>query len=460
MFKRVLVANRGEIAVRIIRALREMKIESVAVYSTADRDSLHVKLADIAVCIGGPQPTDSYLNIQNIVSAAVLSGAEAVHPGFGFLSENTDFARVCAECGLVLIGPKAENVELMGNKSNARKAMQDHGIPVVPGSQQAIEDSHEALQVAKQIGYPVMLKAAAGGGGKGIREIANEKQLLEKFDQAQQETKLSFDDQDMYLEKIITDPKHVEVQVIRDKFGNVVAFPERDCSLQRNHQKMVEESPCPVIDESERHYLMSLAAKAADAIDYLNTGTFEFLMDKDHNFYFMEMNTRLQVEHPITEMVTGFDIVKLQLIVAAGEKLPISQKDVKVNGTSIECRINAEDPTMNFMPQAGLIKSIHFPVGCLGARVDSGVDSGSVISPFYDSMIAKLIAHGKNRHEALSIMDRMLDEFTIDGIKTNAQYHKALLHTPTVLQGMANTEFIEKKFAPVWQQLVKEEETK
>lgn len=450
MFKRVLIANRGEIAVRIIRALREMQIESVAVYSTADRDSLFVKLADIAVCIGGPQPKDSYLNIQNIVSAAVLSGADAIHPGFGFLSENAEFARVCAECGVVFIGPKEATIELMGNKSNARNTMKAHGIPVIPGSDEAITSIDQALALADKIDYPIMLKAAAGGGGKGIRVIKDRKDLMKKFPAAQRETELSFDDQSMYIEKIIEEPKHVEVQIMRDCFGNVLAFPERDCSLQRSHQKMVEESPCSVIDQSERDYLLSVARKAADTIDYLNTGTFEFLMDKQHHFYFMEMNTRLQVEHPITEMVTGIDLVKMQISVAAGEKLGLTQANIHIHGTAIECRINSEDPVHNFLPQAGRIKSLHFPLGCPGTRVDSGVDSGSAISPFYDSMIAKLIAHGSTRQEALAIMDRMLSEMSIEGVTTNIKFQQALMHSPAVVSGNATTDYIEDDFLPTW----------
>ncbi|MDN6967912.1 acetyl-CoA carboxylase biotin carboxylase subunit [Oenococcus sp. UCMA 17063] len=457
MFKRVLIANRGEIAVRIIRALREMEIESVAVYSTADRDSLFVKLADIAVCIGGPQPADSYLNIQNIVSAAVLSGADAIHPGFGFLSENAEFARVCAECGVIFIGPEAKTIELMGNKSNARNTMRKHGVPVVPGSNQEITTIDAALKIADQIGYPIMLKAAAGGGGKGIRAIKDREELIKKFPDAQRETKLSFDNDDMYIEKIIQSPKHVEVQVMGDTAGNVLAFPERDCSLQRGHQKMVEESPCPLINSSEREYLMSVAAKAAKAINYLNTGTFEFLMDDQHHFYFMEMNTRLQVEHPITEMVTGIDLVKMQVRVAAGEKISLKQADIKIYGTAIECRINSEDPVHNFLPQAGKIKAVHFPLGCPGARVDSAIESGSTIPPFYDSMIAKLIAHGSNRKEALAIMDRMLSEMSLVGVKSNLDFQQALLHSPAVLKGDTTTDYIEKEFLPYWQAQLAEE---
>lgn len=458
MFKRVLIANRGEIAVRIIRALREMKIESVAVYSTADRDSLYVQLADIAVCIGGPQPADSYLNIQNIVSAAVLSGADAIHPGFGFLSENVEFARICEECGLVFIGPKADTIELMGNKSNARDTMKKHGISVIPGSEEAVTSVDAALQVADEIGYPVMLKAAAGGGGKGIRVINSAEDLRQKFVDAQHETKLSFDDDSMYLEKVIENPKHIEVQIMRDAFGHVLAFPERDCSLQREHQKMVEESPCSLINAQERQALLAQAAKAANEIDYLNTGTFEFLMDSQHHFYFMEMNTRLQVEHPVTEMVTGLDLVKMQIHVAAGEALRLQQKDIHIDGSAIECRINAEDPRHNFMPQAGLIKKIHFPLGCPGARIDSGVDSGSRIPPFYDSMIAKLIAHGKDRPEALSIMDRMLAEMSIEGVKTNLDYQRDLMHAPAVVQDSSTTDYIEKEFLPFWKQKFTEKE--
>ena len=362
MFSKVLVANRGEIAVRIIRSLKELGIKSVAIYSTVDRESLHVQLADEAVCVGTARPQDSYLNMKNILAAAIGTGVEAIHPGFGFLSENSQFVEMCEAVGITFIGPNSEIIDLMGNKANAREQMQKSGVPVIPGSEGFIETVEEAKEVANKVGYPVLLKAAAGGGGKGIRKVNDDNELTSLFEEAKREAQVSFGDKRMYLEKIMTNVKHIEVQIFRDKQGNVVYFPERDCSVQRNKQKMIEESPCLLITEEQRKELGNIAIKAANAINYVNTGTIEFLMDDQHNFYFMEMNTRIQVEHTVTEMVTGIDLVKAQVKVASGERLPFNQNDIQINGSAIECRINAEDPSKNFMPQVGKVRYLYFPV--------------------------------------------------------------------------------------------------
>ena len=384
MFSKVLVANRGEIAVRIIRSLKELGIKSVAIYSTVDRESLHVQLADEAVCVGTARPQDSYLNMKNILAAAIGTGVEAIHPGFGFLSENSQFVEMCEAVGITFIGPNSEIIDLMGNKANAREQMQKSGVPVIPGSEGFIETVEEAKEVANKVGYPVLLKAAAGGGGKGIRKVNDDNELTSLFEEAKREAQVSFGDKRMYLEKIMTNVKHIEVQIFRDKQGNVVYFPERDCSVQRNKQKMIEESPCLLITEEQRKELGNIAIKAANAINYVNTGTIEFLMDDQHNFYFMEMNTRIQVEHTVTEMVTGIDLVKAQVKVASGERLPFNQNDIQINGSAIECRINAEDPSKNFMPQVGKVRYLYFPVGNLGMRIDSDLYAGWEITPFYD----------------------------------------------------------------------------
>lgn len=450
MFSKVLVANRGEIAVRIIRSLKELGIKSVAIYSTEDRESLHVKLADQAVCVGSAKPKDSYLNMKNILAAAILTGAEAIHPGFGFLSENSRFVELCEACGLVFIGPRSETIELMGNKANARIQMQKHDIPVIPGSTGFLEDVAEAKWVAKEVGYPVLLKAAAGGGGKGIRRVDTEKELANSFNEAKREAQMAFGDARMYLEKIMEDVKHIEVQIFRDDAGNTVYFPERDCSLQRNKQKMIEESPCALITEAERKYLGELAVKAAEAIDYRNTGTIEFLMDQDHKFYFMEMNTRIQVEHTVTEMVTGVDLVKAQVKVAFGQDLPFEQDDIKLLGTAIECRINAEDPAKNFTPSVGKVDYLYFPVGNLGMRIDSDLYAGVKISPYYDSMIAKVIVLGENRHEAIEKLKRLLSEMVISGIKTNQNFYLTILEDQGFLDGTFNTDYLECVLLPEW----------
>lgn len=452
MFAKVLVANRGEIAVRIIRSLKELGIKSVAIYSTADRESLHVQLADEAVCVGTARPQDSYLNMQNILAAAVGTGAEAIHPGFGFLSENSRFVEMCEACGVTFIGPKSQTIDLMGNKANARMQMQANDVPVIPGSEGFIADVQEAQTVAQKVGFPVLLKAAAGGGGKGIRRVNNAQELGQAFEEARREAQNAFGDNRMYLEKIMENVKHIEVQIFRDQAGHTVYFPERDCSVQRSKQKMIEESPCSIITPAQRQELGQIALRAANAIDYLNTGTIEFLMDQDHHFYFMEMNTRIQVEHTVTEMVTGIDLVEAQLKVAAGEMLPFSQDDIKANGYAIECRINAEDPAHNFLPSVGKVKYLYFPVGNLGMRIDSDLYSGVEIPPYYDSMIAKVITLGHDRREAIEKVKRLLNEMVIMGITTNQAIHLDILQTKTFLHDQVTTDYLEKKFLPQWKE--------
>ncbi|ABD99268.1 MULTISPECIES: acetyl-CoA carboxylase biotin carboxylase subunit [Ligilactobacillus] len=452
MFSKVLVANRGEIAVRIIRSLKELGIKSVAIYSTVDRESLHVQLADEAVCVGTARPQDSYLNMKNILAAAIGTGAEAIHPGFGFLSENSQFVEMCEAVGITFIGPNSEIIDLMGNKANAREQMQKSGVPVIPGSEGFIETVEEAKKVANKVGYPVLLKAAAGGGGKGIRKVNDDNELTSLFEEAKREAQVSFGDKRMYLEKIMTNVKHIEVQIFRDKQGNVVYFPERDCSVQRNKQKMIEESPCLLITEEQRKELGNIAIKAANAINYVNTGTIEFLMDSQHNFYFMEMNTRIQVEHTVTEMVTGIDLVKAQVKVASGERLPFNQNDIQINGSAIECRINAEDPSKNFMPQVGKVRYLYFPVGNLGMRIDSDLYAGWEITPFYDSMIAKVISLGQDRHEAIEKVKRLLSEMLITGVKTNQSFYLDILKDKNFLDGKVTTEYLEQNFLPKWKE--------
>ncbi|MGZ7898005.1 acetyl-CoA carboxylase biotin carboxylase subunit [Ligilactobacillus salivarius] len=452
MFSKVLVANRGEIAVRIIRSLKELGIKSVAIYSTVDRESLHVQLADEAVCVGTARPQDSYLNMKNILAAAIGTGAEAIHPGFGFLSENSQFVEMCEAVGITFIGPNSEIIDLMGNKANAREQMQKSGVPVIPGSEGFIETVEEAKEVANKVGYPVLLKAAAGGGGKGIRKVNDDNELTSLFEEAKREAQVSFGDKRMYLEKIMTNVKHIEVQIFRDKQGNVVYFPERDCSVQRNKQKMIEESPCLLITEEQRKELGNIAIKAANAINYVNTGTIEFLMDSQHNFYFMEMNTRIQVEHTVTEMVTGIDLVKAQVKVASGERLPFNQNDIQINGSAIECRINAEDPSKNFMPQVGKVRYLYFPVGNLGMRIDSDLYAGWEITPFYDSMIAKVISLGQDRHEAIEKVKRLLSEMLITGVKTNQSFYLDILKDKNFLEGKVTTEYLEQNFLPKWKE--------
>lgn len=458
MFTKVLVANRGEIAVRIIRSLRELGIKSVAIYSTVDRESLHVQLADEAVCVGGPRPQDSYLNMQNILAAAVGTGVQAIHPGFGFLSENSQFAEMCQECGITFIGPQAHTIDLMGNKEHARQQMKKIGVPVIPGSDSYINNVNEAIEVADQIGYPVLIKAAAGGGGKGIRRVTDAQEMKAAFHEAQSEARLSFDNDQMYIEKIMENVKHIEVQIFRDRFGHSVYFPERDCSLQINKQKVLEESPCKLITPTERKELGQIALRAVNGIDYLNTGTLEFLMDQDHHFYFMEMNTRIQVEHTVTEMVTGIDIVKAQVRVAAGAPLPFDQSDIQLRGAAIECRINAEDAEHGFIPSTGQVKYLYLPVGNLGMRIDTALYQGATVTPFYDSMIAKVIALGHNREEAIEKIKRLLNEMVIVGINTNQTFQQALLTDPTFISGQFSTAYLEKQFLPLWKERISQDE--
>lgn len=456
MFKKVLIANRGEIAVRIIRSLKEMGIKTVAIYSTADRESLHVQLADEAVCVGGPQPTESYLNIKNILAAAVGIGAQAIHPGYGFLSENAEFAQMCEDCGLTFIGPKAETIDQMGNKEHARQLMMAHNVPVTPGSNGVIKNAEEAKKIAAQIGYPVLIKATAGGGGKGIRQVTDPSQMAEALAAAQSEAKNDFGDDRMYLEKVMQNVKHIEVQIFRDMYGHTVYFPERDCSLQRNKQKVLEESPCDLITENERKELGEVAVKAARAANYVNTGTIEFLMDQDHHFYFMEMNTRIQVEHTVTEMVTGVDLVKAQIQVENGGPLPFTQKDLRAKGHAIECRINAEDPANNFMPSIGKVSYLYLPVGNPGMRIDTALYQGQQISPYYDSMLAKVVALGNTRKEAIAKMKRLLEEIVLQGITTNQEFHLNILNDPTFIKGDFNNTYLEQGFMPQWRSEINE----
>ena len=443
VISKVLVANRGEIAVRIIRACREMNIETVAIYSTADKDSLHVKLADEAVCIGKPLPRDSYLNIESIITAAVLTGVDAIHPGFGFLSENAKFARICRECNIKFIGPTPEMIELMGDKARARQMMIEADVPVVPGSEGTIDTAQDARVLAKCIGYPVILKAVAGGGGRGMRIVWNESEIEMAFNTARNEALSAFGDGSMYLEKYIVEPRHIEFQLLGDAYGNVVHLGERDCSLQRRHQKVIEEAPSPCISPALRKKMGEAAIRAAKAVKYENAGTIEFIVDKDRNFFFIEMNTRIQVEHPVTEMITGIDLIREQIRIASGERLQFTNKDIQIKGHAIECRINAENPKLNFRPCAGKIVELHLPGG-RGVRVDTAIYPGYSVPPTYDSMLAKIIAYGDTREEALSIMRRPLAEAVIEGIDTNIDFQYDLIHTDAFNEGYFDTSFIEK----------------
>jgi acetyl-CoA carboxylase biotin carboxylase subunit len=443
MFKKILIANRGEIAVRIIRACKEMGIETVAVYSEADKEALHVMLADEAVCIGPAKSKDSYLNIQNIISATVLTGATAIHPGFGFLSENSSFARMCEDCNITFIGPKADTIDLLGNKSKARETMMKAGVPVVPGSDGEVETIKDAYTIAEQIGYPVMIKASAGGGGKGMRAVYKEEDLENSYNSAKAEAKAAFADDKVYIEKLIVNPKHIEFQILADSHGNVVHLGERDCSLQRRRQKMIEESPAVIMTPVLRDKIGSIAVKAAKASGYVNAGTIEFLYDHG-NFYFMEMNTRIQVEHPVTEMVTGIDMIKAQIRIANGEEMPYRQENIEFRGHAVECRINAEDPSKNFMPCPGRVENVLFPGG-LGVRVDSALYPGYVVPSCYDSMLAKVIAYGSSREEAIARMKRALEELIIDGIQTNIEYQYELLERDEFVSGIYHTGLIEAK---------------
>lgn len=443
MFKKVLIANRGEIALRIVRACRELGIQSVVAYSLADEHSMAVKLADEAICIGPPASTDSYLKIEALISAAEICDADAIHPGYGFLSENAHFASVCRQCNIKFIGPTPEAINSLGDKSIAKDTMKNAGVPVIPGSEGIIRDEDELLKLAHQFGYPVIVKAAAGGGGKGMRIAHNDASLVRGFHAASSEAEKFFSNPDMYLEKFIENPRHVEVQIMADEHGNVIHLGERDCSLQRRNQKLIEEAPCPVLDEKTRSEMGQAAINAAKAANYTNVGTIEFLLDKHGDFYFMEMNTRVQVEHPVTEMVTGVDIIKQQILIAAGEKLPFTQDDIKLTGHAIECRVNAENPNMNFAPCPGTI-SLYVPPGGPGVRVDSHVYSGYTISPYYDSMVGKIIVHGKDRKEAIDRAIRALNETVIEGVETTIPFANYLLHKKDVRDGNFDTGFIGK----------------
>ena len=453
MFRKILIANRGEIAVRIIRAARELGIDTVAVYSTADKEALHTLLADEAVCIGPAKSTDSYLNMNAVLSAAVLTGAEAIHPGFGFLSENSKFATMCEEVGIKFIGPSGAVMDLMGDKINARAQMIKAKVPVIPGSDGEVHTSEEALKVAEKIGYPVMLKASAGGGGKGIRKVEKAEDLVAAFESASSEAKAAFGNGAMYMERVIYPARHIEVQILADQQGHVVHLGERDCSLQRNNQKVLEESPSVAIGKTLRQQIGEAAVRAAQSVGYENAGTIEFLLDEAKGeFYFMEMNTRVQVEHPVTEFVTGVDIVKEQIKIANGQELSFSQDDVEIRGHAIECRINAENPAFNFAPSPGKISNVYLPSGGVGLRVDSAVYPGYTIPPYYDSMIAKIIVHGENRFDALMKMQRALYELEIDGVVTNSGFQLDLISDPNVIAGDYDTAFLMEKFLPAYQE--------
>lgn len=445
MFHKILIANRGEIAVRVIRACREMGISTVAVYSEADKEALHTQLADEAICIGPAMARDSYLNMEALISAAIVTKAEAIHPGFGFLSENSKFANMCQTCGIEFIGPSGDMIDRMGNKSEARKTMMAAEVPVVPGSKQALKTVEEGIELAKTIGYPVIAKASAGGGGKGMRVIASEEEFASNFSEAQREAENAFGDGTMYLERYIQSPKHIEFQIIADKHGNVVHLYERDCSIQRRHQKVLEESPAQVLTEKQREKMGEAAIKAAKSIGYYSVGTIEFLLDKSGEFYFMEMNTRIQVEHPVTEMVTGVDLIREQICVAAGEVLSVKQEDIKISGHAIECRINAEDSYHNFRPCPGTIETIHIPGGN-GIRVDTAMFQGYEIPPFYDSMVAKLIVKGNTREEAIMKMRSALGEFVVEGVTTNIDFQYEILNNENFIKGDFSTHFIEDEF--------------
>lgn len=446
MFDKILIANRGEIAVRIIRACREMGIKTVAVYSEADRDCLHTLLADEAICIGPAPSTQSYLNMERILTATVAMKADAIHPGFGFLSENARFAELCEKCNITFIGPSADIINRMGNKSEARKTMMDAGVPVVPGGKEAVHEVEEARLVAEKLGYPVMIKASSGGGGKGMRISRGSEDFDANFQNAQMESIKGFSDDTMYIEKYIEKPRHIEFQIMADKFGNVVHLGERDCSIQRRHQKVLEESPSAAISEELRRKMGETAVLAGKSVGYENAGTIEFLLDKHKNFYFMEMNTRIQVEHPVTELVSGLDLIKEQIRVAAGEPLSVTQKDVKITGHAIECRINAENPEKNFMPCPGLITNVHVPGGN-GVRVDTHIYNDYKVPANYDSMLMKLIVHGKDRTEAIAKMRSALGELIIEGIETNVDFQFDILSHEAYQSGDIDTDFIPKYFA-------------
>lgn len=443
MIKKVLIANRGEIAVRIIRACREMGIETVAVYSTADKEALHTQLADEAICIGPAPSTESYLSMDRIISATITSGADAIHPGFGFLSENSKFVELCEQCNITFIGPDAKVIAKLGNKQEARNTMVAAGVPVIPGSEEPIFDAETGATVADKIGYPVIVKAALGGGGKGMRVANTPEEFENSFQTAQKETQMAFGDNMMYIEHFVQNPRHIEFQILADKHGNVIHLGERDCSIQRNHQKMIEEAPSVALTEELRTRMGEAAVKAAKASGYENAGTIEFLLEKNNNFYFMEMNTRIQVEHPVTEWVTGIDLIKEQIRIASGKTLSHTQEEITITGHSIECRINAENPSKGFRPSPGTITDVYLPGG-KGIRIDSAIYSGYTIPPYYDSMIAKLIVWAKNRNEAIRKMQSALGEIIIEGIDTNVDYQYEILNHPDYRSGDIDIEFIAK----------------
>ena len=444
MFKKILIANRGEIAVRIIRACREMDIATVAVYSQADKESLHVLWADEAYCIGPAPSAKSYLNYINIISAAILSGADAIHPGYGFLAENAAFADACTSCGITFIGPHANAIRQMGAKATARETMLRAGVPVIPGSEGMLKDIDEAKKLAREIGYPVIIKASAGGGGRGMRVVHNDNELEDAINTAKAEAKAAFGNDDVYLEKYMEEPRHIEFQVLGDIHGNIVHLGERDCSIQRRNQKILEEAPSPALNWEMRRKMGEIAVRAAKAVNYTSAGTVEFLLDKNMNFYFMEMNTRIQVEHPVTEAVSGIDLIKEQIRLAAGEKLGLKQEQIKIQGHAIECRINAEDPNRKFQPSSGKITT-YLPPGGPGIRVDSAIYGGYVLPPFYDSMIGKLIAWGRDRDEAIARMQRALREFVIKGIDTTIPFHQKILNNAFFRRGEIYTNFIQRR---------------
>ena len=441
MIRKVLVANRGEIAVRIIRACREMGIETVAVYSEADREALHAKLADEAVCIGPAALSDSYLSMEKIISATIISGADAIHPGFGLLSENSKFAELCEKCGIIFIGPGSDVIAKLGNKQEARNTMVAAGVPVIPGTKEAVYDPKKGAEEAGRIGYPVMIKAALGGGGKGMRVAENADEFEQNFRLAQAEAKQAFGDDSMYIEHFITHPRHIEFQILADSFGNVIHLGERDCSIQRNHQKMIEEAPSPALSEEQRREMGETAVRAAKAAGYVNAGTIEFLLEKNGNYYFMEMNTRIQVEHPVTEWITGIDLIKEQIRIASGKKLGITQEQVQIRGHAIEVRINAEKPEENFRPCPGTVTGLHLPGG-KGIRIDSAIYSGYTIPPYYDSMIAKISVWARTRSEAIRKMESALGEVIIEGVDTNVNYQYGILEDEDFRKGDVDIEFI------------------
>ena len=440
---KILIANRGEIAVRIIRACKEMNIKTVAIYSEVDKDALHTRLADEAICIGPADSRKSYLNMKNIIEAAYITGADSIHPGFGFLSENAQFAKICEESNIKFIGPSSKVIELLGNKSNSKEMMKEAGVPTIPGSEGSIKGLKDAMEIANKIGYPIMIKAAAGGGGKGIRVVNSADELENAYNIVKQEAKISFNDDELYIEKFVENPRHVEIQILADEHGNVVHLGERDCSIQRNHQKVIEETPSTAIDDKLRNKMGEAAIKAAKAAGYTSCGTVEFLVDKNKNFYFMEMNTRIQVEHPITEMRTGVDIVKEQIRIAAGEKLKFKQKEINFKGHSIECRINAENPSKNFRPCPGKITGLNLPGGN-GVRIDTAIYDGYTIPANYDSMIAKIIVFGTSRNEAIAKMKRALEELVVDGVDNNRDFLFEIIRNPDFIRGDFDTSFISK----------------